>query len=314
MSRFARRLAALPLLALLTAAPAARTAVSDGRPKGSLVIVGGGERDEAMMRRFVALAGGPGARIAVVPMASEEAETSGAAVVSELDSLGARPFVFLVDRAQAGTAEAAHRLDTATGVWFCGGDQARLTTVLARHAPRSGRSTPGTRRGRSSAARRPARRSCRDSMITGDQTPPGDTTGYYGDEYPPSRATGSRSCPASASCTAPSWTSTSSGASAHNRLMSAVLERPSLLGVGIDESTAIEVAPDGRWRVLGESDVDRVRRPRRPTSRRAGGAAPRRHRPPGPPAAVRQRLRSRQRPRHHARAVARQSQTLGRRR
>jgi cyanophycinase-like exopeptidase len=25
--------------------------------------------------------------------------------------------------------------------------------------------------------------------------------------------------------------------------------------VGIDESTAIEVSPDGRWRVLGESDV-----------------------------------------------------------
>jgi cyanophycinase len=34
-----------------------------------------------------------------------------------------------------------------------------------------------------------------------------------------------------------------------------VLERPRLLGVGIDESTAIEVAPDGRWHVLGESGV-----------------------------------------------------------
>ena len=41
----------------------------------------------------------------------------------------------------------------------------------------------------------------------------------------------------------------------HNRLLSAVLERPSLLGVGIDESTALEVGPDGRWRVLGRSAV-----------------------------------------------------------
>ena len=41
----------------------------------------------------------------------------------------------------------------------------------------------------------------------------------------------------------------------HNRLLSAVLERPGLVGVGIDESTAIEVSPDGRWHVLGESDV-----------------------------------------------------------
>jgi len=34
-----------------------------------------------------------------------------------------------------------------------------------------------------------------------------------------------------------------------------VLERPTLLGVGIDESTALEVGSDGRWRVLGESSV-----------------------------------------------------------
>ena len=41
----------------------------------------------------------------------------------------------------------------------------------------------------------------------------------------------------------------------HNRLLSAILERPSLVGVGIDESTAIEVAPDGHWTVLGLSEV-----------------------------------------------------------
>jgi cyanophycinase len=40
-----------------------------------------------------------------------------------------------------------------------------------------------------------------------------------------------------------------------NRLISVVLERPSLLGVGIDEGTALKVAPDGRWAVLGRSSV-----------------------------------------------------------
>ena len=39
----------------------------------------------------------------------------------------------------------------------------------------------------------------------------------------------------------------------HNRLLSLVLENPTLVGVGIDESTALEVGPDGVWRVLGES-------------------------------------------------------------
>ena len=38
-----------------------------------------------------------------------------------------------------------------------------------------------------------------------------------------------------------------------NRLLSLVLENPALVGVGIDESTALEVGPDGVWRVLGES-------------------------------------------------------------
>jgi len=39
----------------------------------------------------------------------------------------------------------------------------------------------------------------------------------------------------------------------HNRLISLVLENPRLVGVGIDESTAVEVEPGGRWRILGES-------------------------------------------------------------
>ena len=35
--------------------------------------------------------------------------------------------------------------------------------------------------------------------------------------------------------------------------MSLVLEQPVHLGVGIDESTALIVEPDGRWRIAGES-------------------------------------------------------------
>ena len=40
-----------------------------------------------------------------------------------------------------------------------------------------------------------------------------------------------------------------------NRLLSVVLEHPSLLGVGIDEGTAVEVPPRGPWRILGASAV-----------------------------------------------------------
>jgi len=41
----------------------------------------------------------------------------------------------------------------------------------------------------------------------------------------------------------------------HNRLISLVLESPQRLGVGIDESTALVIGPDGIWRVLGASVV-----------------------------------------------------------
>ena len=39
-----------------------------------------------------------------------------------------------------------------------------------------------------------------------------------------------------------------------NRLLSAVLDRPSLVGVGIDEGTAV-IARDGAFEVIGKSSV-----------------------------------------------------------
>ncbi len=219
------------------------------------MIVGGGERTDAMMRRFVELAGGAGrARIAVVPMASEEAVESGAETARELDSLGARAFVFLVDRAQADAPEFVRRLDSATGVWFCGGDQARLTDVIggtaslrAIHARyQAGAVIGGTSAGAAIMS---------DSMITGDQTPPGDTTGYYGDEFPSIERRRIEVRPGLGFLHGAIVDQHFLKRERHNRLLSAVLERPGLVGVGIDESTAIEVSPDGRWHVLGESDV-----------------------------------------------------------
>jgi cyanophycinase len=251
-----RRAAGLAFLALLTGgAPAPTVTPSDARPKGSLMIVGGGERSGAMMRRFVELAGGSGrARIAVVPMASEEAAESGAETASELDSLGAHTFVFLVDRAQADAPEFVRRLDSATGIWFCGGDQARLTDVIGGTASlraiqaryQAGAVVGGTSAGAAIMS---------DSMITGDQTPPGDTTGYYGDEYPSIERHRIEVRPGLGFLHGAIVDQHFLKRERHNRLLSAVLERPGLVGVGIDESTAIEVSPDGRWHVLGESDV-----------------------------------------------------------
>ena len=92
---------ALPLFAAASFAisPSPTLPPSDP-PRGSLVIVGGGERSRSM-RRFVELAGGRGSRIAVVPSASSEPEETGRALAAELDSLGAQAFIYHLDRAAA---------------------------------------------------------------------------------------------------------------------------------------------------------------------------------------------------------------------
>ena len=94
-----------------------------------------------------------------------------------------------------------------------------------------------------------------DSMITGNQTPPGDTTGYYGDECLAIERRRVEIVSGLGFLPEAIVDQHFIRRERHNRLLSAVLERPSLLGVGIDESTALEVGPDGRWRVIGESAV-----------------------------------------------------------
>ncbi|MBA3344946.1 MAG: cyanophycinase [Gemmatimonadales bacterium] len=255
LSRNPLAIPAIALAALVATGPAPAATDRPATPQGSLIIVGGGDRTNKMMRRFVELAGGAGAaRVAVVPLASSEPEATGAELAARMDSLGARTFVFLAGRAEAQTAAAARRLDSVTGIWFTGGDQARITAVLSRTATlramlaryHGGAVIGGTSAGAAIIS---------DSMITGNQTPPGDTTGYYGDEYPAIARDRIQVTAGLGFLPGAIVDQHFIRRERHNRLLSAVLERPSLLGVGIDENTALEVGPDGRWRVLGESGV-----------------------------------------------------------
>ena len=133
------RLTALALVVLLSlgcaSAPASRDATAAAppvgtQPRGSLVIVGGGPRGDAITDRFVALAGGPGkARILVLPMASSLPET-GAESVAEWRKHGAAAWSENLTREEAMRPETVRGLDSATGIWFPGGDQVRIMAVL----------------------------------------------------------------------------------------------------------------------------------------------------------------------------------------
>jgi cyanophycinase len=123
-----------------SAAPA-ETGAPD-RPKGSLVIIGGGLRanNAEVYQKIVELAGGKGARIAVFPTAAGTPDREGKLTVEALKRYGAQAFVVPVAPRLAGTDALKAADDPATakavreagGAFFTGGDQARITGSLRR--------------------------------------------------------------------------------------------------------------------------------------------------------------------------------------
>jgi cyanophycinase len=125
-------------LALVVACAGAQAA----EPKGSLVIIGGGLRanNAEVWQKIVELAGGKGARIAVFPTAAGTPEREGRMTADILNRYGAQAFVVPLAPRLAGTdarkaaddPAIAARVREAGGVFFTGGDQARITSTLRR--------------------------------------------------------------------------------------------------------------------------------------------------------------------------------------
>lgn len=221
-------------------------------PIGNLIIVGGGDTPIKVQERFVALAGGAGkARIAVFPMASLQSDEEANEIVDDFQKLGAEAQVVSMTRSEANSESAADSLEKFTGYWFSGGDQSRLTGLLLgskaleRMEQRylAGAVIGGTSAGASAMT---------SLMLTGKMQKPrnseeeellniargmhelvrgfGVFKGAIVDQHFMHRPR-------------------------YNRLISAVLDHPQLVGVGIDEETALLVRPDGLWEVLGNHYV-----------------------------------------------------------
>ena len=117
------------------AAPSANTA-----PQGTLVIIGGGLRaDNAeVWQRIVTLSGGKGARIAVLASASINPEKSGQSIISKLNQYGADAFFVPLGvklpnsnyRKAAEDPAIVAQIKSASGIYFAGGDQGRITQAL----------------------------------------------------------------------------------------------------------------------------------------------------------------------------------------
>jgi len=101
--------------------------------RGQIVPIGGAEkktRDPAILARFAQLCGGDGARLAVIPTASS-LEDTGARYERLFTDIGCRVRVLpFLDRADCERAELIDPLHRADGVFFTGGNQLKLTTIL----------------------------------------------------------------------------------------------------------------------------------------------------------------------------------------
>ena len=203
--------------------------------QGPLVIVGGGTPLE-VRQHFVKLAGGKAARIAVLPQASAR-EDRGVSSEKMFSELGAKVFIVELKNPKAARA----RLDEATAIWFPGGSQAVLYEALGkaglvkyirdRHA--QGLPIAGTSAGASvmSSVMIPVMPEKPALRVGNTPTTPGLglTCALIIDQHFVAR-------------------------NRMNRLMSAVLDHPDQIGVGIGEATAIVVHGD-KFTVRGKGSV-----------------------------------------------------------
>ncbi len=106
---------------------------SDAPLRGHLVICGGGKLGVGVRTRFLDLAGGSEAKLIVIPTASRHAEDDDAETyyTENWNKLGATDvsLVHVRERDRGELEAAAQKIGKATGVWISGGDQRRLTAA-----------------------------------------------------------------------------------------------------------------------------------------------------------------------------------------
>ena len=104
------------------------TTLTRGPEKGSLVIVGGSMKDTRIVDRFIELAGGVDAPIVVIPTASSDKEINNDRETRFLRERGATDItvVHTYDSLEADKPEFVEPIKRASGLWFKGGRKWRI--------------------------------------------------------------------------------------------------------------------------------------------------------------------------------------------
>lgn len=198
------------------------------------------ERDMRILPVLVRHAGGDKARLLVCAAASSDPDASLRAFGKVFEKIGVAELhcVPLNSRDEAESDELLEALNQSTGVFFTGGDQLRITSTMAgtrfgkrvkERFEQEGFFIAGTSAGAAAASSTMIIRGIGDTVRRGAvELAPG--LGYLRDVTID--------------------THFDRGGRVH-RLMTVFAQNPATLGIGIDEDTAIDIAPNGKFTVLG---------------------------------------------------------------
>jgi len=214
---------------------------------GHLVIIGGAEdklRQKQILSRFVALAGGHAARLVVISTASSLGDTATELYVRLFHQMGVADVTGMrpLTREEANDPRLADAISGATGIFMTGGNQLRLSSVIS-----------GTALGR--------------AIVDGYQG-----GAVVGGTSAGASAISSHMVAFGTSGTTPKQRMTQLSAGLAllpgvvidqhfeqrnrvGRLLALVSQSPSLLGIGLDEDTAVVVSAGGIMEVVGKGSV-----------------------------------------------------------
>jgi len=220
--------------------------VPEGQTRGYIVPIGGAEDklgDEVVLKRFVRVCGGRDARIAVIPTASELG-TTGRSYEELFRGLRASKVWVLPfeSRKQCEDPEELAVLDRATGVFFTGGNQLRLSTTLG--------GTPVAKKLR---------------LMNAAGIPVGGTSAgaaflsehmiAYGDEGASPRAGMVSLAPGIGLTNRVVVDQHFRQRDRLGRLLAALALNPFAVGIGLDEDTAAFIGPDETLEVVGSGSL-----------------------------------------------------------
>jgi cyanophycinase len=215
--------------------------------QGTLVIIGGAEDKTGrceILRKVVELAGGEEARLVIMTAATEKPEAVGEDYRRIFKKLRVKEIEILniSSRTEANQNRYVQIIQNSTGIFFTGGDQLRITSLLGgtavyqalQEAYLRGIVIAGTSAGASAMS---------ETMIV-----EGDS-----DEAPKKNTL--KMAPGMGLIAEVVVDQHFAQRGRIGRLLSAVAQNPHTLGIGIDEDTAIAVAADGLFEVYGSQTV-----------------------------------------------------------